>query len=130
MRSTSLRFELFVKEAISYCFKITKQAKKTQAMKTIHRLYTGCRKNPNHQIPSHHNVFGKIHQRSRNTYSLSRQCYLSARRKSSTLRGEEGIPARMEHNPATNVRRISIDVGVSVLLVLRILQEQLLYTTV
>lgn len=39
----------------------------------------------------------------------------------------ENIPARIEHNPETSLRNISPEVGISALIVWRILHEELLY---
>lgn len=82
---------------------------------------------PNRQIPSHR-MFGRIHQRLRDTGSFSKQCHLSGRPRSvSTPRAEGEILARIEHNPGASVRRISAEVGISYPLVWRTLHEQLLY---
>jgi Transposase. len=89
------------------------------------RLYVDAY--PNRQIPSQR-MFGRIHQRLRDTGSLSKQCHLSGRPRSvSTPRAEEEILALVEQNPGTSVRRISAEVGISGPLVWRILHEQLLY---
>lgn len=82
---------------------------------------------PNRQIPSDR-IFGKIHQRLRDTGSVDKQSHNSGRPRSvSTPRSEEAVLARVEQNPETSVRRISAEVGISAPLVWRILHEQLLY---
>ena len=82
---------------------------------------------PNRPLPSVR-IFGKLHQRLRDTGSFGKCARDSGRPRSvSTPEIEEAVLREVEQHPETSVRRMSAAVGISAPLVWRTLHEQLLY---